>query len=282
MNAVLLGQSVLSGIFSGGLYALLGLGLSLSWRFLRIINLSHFAMIFLAAYLTYQCMVLWELNPFLIPLVLLPLFFLIGAAQQLMIIRFEVDEFASIVATFGITIIIEALIQWIWSADFLRLETDYLRGSTAIGKLLVPSVDAVMFASAVVICVVAWGLLRFTYLGKALRANAENPAIAAVFGVQGQRLSLFVAGISGSLAAIGGIFIALLFALSPSQIYTWIGVIFATVIMGGLGNPLGILLAGLLVGVSEAIAMALFTPSWAPLVPFTLMTLLLIFRPGRI
>ena len=282
MNANLLAQSALSGMFSGGLYALLGLGLSLSWRYLRIINLSHFAMIFLAAYLTYQCSAIWKINPYLVPLFLVPLFFLLGALQQLAIVRFEIDEFGSIVATFGVTIVVEALLQLIWSADFLRLETDHLKGSTAIGSLLVPWADAVMFICAVATCVGAWALLRFTYIGKALRANAENPAIASVFGVQSRRMSLLVAGVAGGLAAFGGVFIALLFALTPSQMYSWFGVIFATVIMGGLGNPLGALMAGLLVGVSEAFSMALFAPSWAPIVPFTLMVSLLILRPGRI
>ncbi|MHC4043398.1 branched-chain amino acid ABC transporter permease [Bradyrhizobium sp. 23AC] len=282
MNANLLAQSALSGLFSGGLYALLGLGLSLSWRFLRIINLSHFAMIFLAAYLTYQCTAIWKINPYLVPLFLIPVFFVVAALQQLAIIRFGIDEFGSIVATFGVTIVVEALLQLIWSADFLRLETDHLKGSMVLGSLLVPWADAFMFMCAVTTCVGAWGLLRFTYIGKALRANVENPAIASIFGVQSRRLSLLVAGSAGGLAAFGGVFIALLFALTPSQMYSWFGVIFATVIMGGLGSPLGVLMAGLLVGVSESFAMALVAPSWAPIVPFTLMVSLLTLRPGRI
>ena len=194
MNAALLGQSLLSGLLSGGLYALLGLGLSLSWRYLRIINLSQFALIFLAAYLTYQFVGPWKLPAFVAPLVLLPAFFVLAALQHLVMIRFKVDEFASVITTFGLTIVVEALIQAIWSADFIRLDVPALRGSMAMGPLLLPQADALMFACAAAVCVAGWAVLRFTYLGKALRAGLENAQIAAVFGVQNQRLSLLVAG----------------------------------------------------------------------------------------
>jgi branched-chain amino acid transport system permease protein len=91
-----------------------------------------------------------------------------------------------------------------------------------------------------------------------------------------------MAGVAGGTAAIAGGFIALISTLAPAQIYAWVGVIFATVIMGGLGNPLGILAAGLLIGVSEAMTAAVTAPSWAPLVSFTLLIAILILRPGRV
>ena len=97
MSATLLGQSVLSGLFSGSLYALLGLGLTLSWRYLKVINLAHFAFIFLAAYLTYQLAGPMKLSPLLIVLLLIPAFFALGVAQQLLLDRFKVDEFGSII-----------------------------------------------------------------------------------------------------------------------------------------------------------------------------------------
>jgi branched-chain amino acid transport system permease protein len=91
-----------------------------------------------------------------------------------------------------------------------------------------------------------------------------------------------MAGVAGGSAAIAGGFVSLISTLAPSQIYAWVGVIFATVIMGGLGNPLGILAAGLLIGVSEAMTAAITAPSWAPLVSFTLLIAILILRPGRV
>ncbi|MCC6470078.1 MAG: branched-chain amino acid ABC transporter permease [Alphaproteobacteria bacterium] len=281
-SANLLGQSLLSGILAGGLYALLGLGLSLSWRFLRIINLSHFGFIFLGAYLTYQVATSFHLSPFAVMLAIVPLLFALGVAQQALFVRFAVNEFGSLLVTFGMVAIIESLIQYFWTADFRRLESGYGTLSYRIGPLFLPVAEALTFLVAVVLGLAAWAALRFTYLGKAMRASAEDPAMAAAFGVRERSLALLVAGTSAATAGIAGTFVALTATLAPAQIYAWIGVIFAVVIMGGLGNPLGILAAGLLIGVSEALTMALTSPSWAPLVSFTLLIAVLILRPGRV
>lgn len=281
-SATLLGQSLLSGVFVGGLYALMGLGLSLSWAFLRSINLTHLAFIFLAAYMTYGLAHGGEISPFLAMLLLVPVFFALGAALHWLFDRFDVDEFGSVLATFGMMVIVESIIQGIWTADFRRLETPLGTASWRVGSIFVPVAEALMFVVAVAMLLATWAWLRFTYVGKAMRASAENAPIAASFGVDHRRLALLMAGVAGGSAAIAGGFIALIATLAPSQIYAWVGVIFATVIMGGLGNPLGILASGLLIGISEAMTSAVTAPSWAPLVSFTLLIAILIFRPGRV
>ena len=96
-----------------------------------------------------------------------------------------------------------------------------------------------MLGVAVVLVLAIWAWLRFTYVGKALRAAAEAPDIAAAFGVHDRRLALLLAGVSAATAGIAGTFVAFISTLAPSQIYAWIGVVFAAVIMGGLGNPVG-------------------------------------------
>ncbi len=282
ISATLLGQSVLSGLFSGCLYALLGLGLTLSWRYLRIINLAHFALIFLAAYIAYWMNSAYGFHPLLTCLAMIPAFFALGVAQQLLFIRFKVGEFASVIVTFGLTIIVESLIQWIWSADFVRMETHLARGSLEIGKLLAPWDELSMCAVAISVCVATWACLNFTWLGKALRASLDNPDIAASFGVPNRALALLVSGAAASFAAIGGVFVALLYTLTPSSIYSWFGVVLATVLLGGLGSPLGAIAAGLLIGVGEALTMAVVAPSWAPVAPFTLLILILVLWPERI
>lgn len=281
MSVTLVGQALLSGLMSGCLYALLGLGLTLAWKYLRIINLSHFALIFLAAYLTNELSTKgW--HPFLSAVILLPAFFLLGAAQQLLLYRYKVDEFASVIVTFGITIIIEALIQYFWSADFIRMEKRLARGSLEIGPLFAPWDQLAMCAVSIVACVLAWSVLRYSWYGKALRAQLDNPSVAAAFGVPNRRIALAIAGTGSMFAALGGIFIAFLFMLTPSQIYSWFGVILATVLLGGLGNPLGALAAGVVIGVGESLTMALTAPSWAPVVPFSLLIIILVLWPERV
>jgi branched-chain amino acid transport system permease protein len=126
-----------------------------------------------------------------------------------------------------------------------------------------------------------WAVLRYTDLGKAMRAAAEDAPIAAAFGVNQKRNALLLAGTCAALASIAGLCLALSFTLAPSQIYAWIGVVFAAVMLGGLGRALGPLIAGTLIGVSEAITMAVTSPSWAPIVSFTLLIVILVLRPGR-
>jgi len=279
-SASLLSQSVLSGIFVGALYGLMGLGLSLSWGLLRLINLAHFAFAFLAAYLCYE-LASRGLDPLLTLAAIVPLFFAIGAGLQGLVARFAITPFNSLLLTFGLTGLVEALIQSVWTADFRKLESSYAEQKFKVGTLFVPVPELITLVLAVAISVAVWAVLRHTDLGRALRAAAEDAPIAAAFGVNQKANALLLAGTCAALASIAGVCLALSFTLAPSQIYAWIGVVFAAVMLGGLGRALGPLVAGTLIGVSEAVTMAVTAPSWAPMVSFTLLIVVLVLRPGR-
>lgn len=279
-SATLLAQSVLSGVFVGALYGLLGLGLSLSWGLLRQINLAHFAFAFLSAYLCYQ-MAQAGVDPLLSLAVVVPLFFAIGAALHAALTRFQITPFNSLLVTFGLTGIVEALIQTIWTADFRKLESHYGEHNYKVAGLYVPLPELITLGLAVSLCFAVWAVLRYTDLGRALRASAEDPAVAAAFGIHQKRNALLLAGTCSALASVAGVCLALGFTLAPSQIYAWVGVVFAAVMLGGLGKALAPLIAGIVIGVSEAVTMAVTAPSWAPLVSFTLLIAILVLRPGR-
>ena len=279
-SATLLAQSILSGIFVGALYGLMGLGLSLSWGLLRLINLAHFAFAFLAAYVSYQ-LAHAGIDPLLTLVIVVPVFFALGAGLHWVMARFAVTPFNSLLVTFGLMGVIEAIIQAIWTADFRKLESVYAQMKFKVGVLYVPIPELITLVLAVAISFAVWALLRFTDLGKALRAAAEDAPIAAAFGVNQRVNALLLAGTCTALAGVAGVCLALSFTLAPAQIYAWVGVVFAAVMLGGLGRPLGPLLAGTLIGVSEAVTMAVTAPSWAPIVSFTLLIVVLLFRPGR-
>ena len=279
-SATLLAQSVLSGVFVGALYGLLGLGLSLSWGLLRLINLAHFAFAFLAAYLCYQ-MASMGMDPLLTLAVIVPVFFAIGAALHAAMTRFQITPFNSLLVTFGLTGIVEALIQSIWTADFRKLESAYGEQRFKIAGLFIPLPELITLLLAVGLSLAVWAVLRYTDLGKALRASAEDSAVAAAFGIHQRRNALLLAGTCSALASVAGVCLALGFTLAPSQIYAWIGVVFAAVMLGGLGRALAPLIAGVVIGVSEAVTMAVTAPSWAPLVSFALLIAILLLRPGR-
>jgi branched-chain amino acid transport system permease protein len=277
----LLSQSILSGVFVGALYGLMGLGLSLSWGLLRLINLAHFGFAFLAAYLCYQ-MAKLGVDPLLTLLGIVPAFFALGVGLHWVMARFAVTPLNSLLLTFGLTGIVEAIIQSIWTADFRKLESTYEHQKFKLAGLFVPVPELITLVLAVALSLAVWALLRYTDFGKALRAAAEDAAIASAFGVNQKFNALLLAGTCAALASIAGVCLALSFTLAPSQIYAWIGVVFAAVMLGGLGRALGPLIAGTLIGVSEAVTMAVTAPSWAPIVSFTLLILILVLRPGRV
>jgi len=276
----LLGQSILSGVFIGALYGLLGLGLTLSWGLLRQINLAHFALVFLGAYLNYQ-LASAGLDPLLTLAVTAPAFFVFGVALHWLLARFSVSPLNTLLVTFGFMVMIESLIQWVWTADFRRMETHYGNIRWKVGELYVPLPELLTLIVAAALAAAVWAVLRYTDLGKAMRAASEDAPVAAAFGVNEKLLALLLSGACAAFAAVAGLCLALSHTMAPAQIYAWIGVVFAAVMIGGLGNPLGPLLAGIFIGVSEALTMALIAPAWAPLVSFTLLIAYLLFRPNR-
>ena len=280
-SPTLLAQSALSGVFIGSLYGLLGLGLSLSWGLLHVINLAHFAFAFLAAYLCYQLASVGGVDPLLTLLLIVPLFAVLGIAVQWLLARFSPSPLNSLLATFGLTAIVEAGIQGYWTADYRKLESVYAGEKLRIGGLFVPIPELITLALAVALSFGIYAAMRHTRLGRALRALAEDAPIAAAFGINAKAHALAIAGVSGALAGIAGVCLALSFTLTPSSIYAWVGVVFAAVMLGGLGSALGPLFAGAAIGISEAITMAVASPSWAPIVSFTLLIALLLLRPGR-
>ena len=280
-SLALLAQSILSGIFIGALYGLLGLGLSLSWGLLRQINLAHFALAFLGAYLCYQLSAVGGMDPLVAMLLIVPSFFIIGVALQWVFARFRISAFNSLLVTFGLTVIIEAVIQAIWTADFRRLTSVYGDTTFRVGGLYVPMSELLTLVLSVTLSLAIWAVLRYTDGGRAMRAAAEDGGIATAFGVNQKALAMLLSGTCAALAGVAGVCIALSYTLAPSQIYTWIGVVFAAVMLGGLGRALGPLIAGIVIGVSEAVTMAVTAPSWAPLVSFSLLIIVLLVRPHK-
>ena len=169
-SATLLGQALISGVLAGGMYGLLALGLSLSWGLLKLVNLSHFALAFLAAYLTYELGTTYHVAPWWSAAMVVPAMFLIGVAQHWLFDRFKVNELASLLITFSFAVILEVAIQLYWTADYRRFETPYSTLSIKAGPFYIPVLELVLCLVAGVLAWGTWLWLRKTYVGKALRA----------------------------------------------------------------------------------------------------------------
>jgi len=276
LNLIL--QALASGVFIGALYGLIGLGLGLGWGLLRLINLAHFAWVFLSAYITYELKTRLGVDPLLTLLLVVPAFGVLGMLMQAVLARFAITPFNSLLATFGMTVAVESFLQLIWSADFRRMASHYDEQKFRLLGVVVTYSEAITIFLAWSLAGLVWWMLYRTDVGKSIRASAEDAAIATAFGIDAHRLSLLLSGACAALAACAGVCVALTFTLAPSQIYAWIGVVFAVVMMGRLGSAWAPLLAGLFIGLSESLTMALTAPTWAPLVSFTLLIGILLMR----
>ena len=275
-------QAALTGALLGGWYAMMAFGLSLSWGMLKVINLAHFGMILLGGYLTFQMASSWGVDPILTVAVTTPALFVLGAALQWLYERTRLVEFTSLLVSFGVLIIMIQAVNLVWSADFQSMAPQvnpYPTQSWFLADLAFPVDTLVAFGFGVVLIGGAWVVLRATFLGRALRAFAEDRTMAAAYGIDHRRLGMLLAGASGASAAVAGMLWALTTQLVPSAPFEWIGIVFAVVILGGIGHVLGTLAAGVLVGVVSSVVSVVWENTAAPVVVFSAIILALLLRP---
>lgn len=275
-------QNIASGILAGGLLTLIAVGFSLVWSGLKIVNLAHFSVVLLAAYVTYDLAERTELDPFVMLVVTVPLFAALSVAVQWLFDRFDVSGFNSLLLSFGLFVVFEGIIRNVWGADFLRIPPDinpHAVNSVSAGDVDLPIPRLIAFSVAVPLAVGASLYLRRSYLGKAFRAIAEDRAIAVAYGVNYRRVSALLAAFAGATAGVAGTFVAVSGTVFPNIAQSWIGIIFAIVILGGIGSPVGALAAAVIISVIGAIGSTLWGTSGAQLVTFAVLILMLLIRP---
>ncbi len=275
-------QAALTGALIGGLYALMAAGLSVTWGVLKIINLVHFGLILIAAYLTFQIATSWNVDPLLTVVITVPAMALLAAALQWAFDRLGVAELNSLLLSFGLLIIVGQVVSNVWTADFQRMTTEvnrYATRSVTLGQLAFPVTTLLAFVAALVLIGGGHLALQRTFAGRAMRAFAQDRAVAAAFGIDHRRIGMLLAGVSGATAAIAGMLFALANALTPATAYEWFGIVFAVVILGGVGHLLGTLAAGVLVGVLSGVVSVVLSPAAAPFVLFSAIVLALLLRP---
>jgi branched-chain amino acid transport system permease protein len=261
----------------------MAIGLSLTWAMLRVISLAHFALILIGAYLTFELTTRTGLDPILTVLITAPLLFVVGAAIQLAFDRLGLSEFNSLIVTFGLLIIAVQVVSNIWTADFQRLDATlnpYSTRALALGPFRFPVPTLLAFGFAVGILGGSHVLLTRTYPGRALRAFAQDRAIASAFGIDHRRLGVLLAGTAGATAAVAGMLVTVASPIIPTLPFEWVGLVFAVVILGGIGNALGTLAAGVLVGSISAVVSVAWSASTAPMVVFGAVVVALLLRPA--
>lgn len=278
----LLAQILVNGILLGGLYAVMAQGLALVWGVLNIVNLAHGAFIMLGAYASWYLYTDLGVDPFAgLPITAAALFALgYGLQRGLLNLVVRAPMFNTLLITFGLEVVLTYLAQLAFSADFRTINPPYAGASYALGPVTLPLARLAAFGVALAITLGMWLFLLHSRLGRAIRATAQNLVAARLYGVEPRHLYAVTFGLGLALAgAAGGLY------GTVSQINPYIGATltakcFAISIIGGLDNPLGVMVGGLFLGIVESLTTLYVGPTFADVASFGILVLVLFLRPS--
>ncbi len=273
---------LLLGLINGAFYAMLSLGLAIILGMLQIVNFAHGATYMVGAFGAWMLMNYLGIG-FWPALILTPLIVaLLGVILERLVLKhlYDLDHLYGMLATFGLALIIEGLFRQAYGISGLPYEIPtQLQGGTNLGFMFLPNYRAFVVLMSIILCFGTWYLIERTKMGMYLRATTENRELVRAFGIKVPRLITATFALGVGLAAFAGVMAAPIYQVNPLMGNNLIIVIFAVVVIGGMGSILGATLAGYLVGLVEGLTKAYY-PEASSTVVFILMIIVLIVRPS--
>ena len=283
----LLINAVIAGVLLGGFYVAVTVGVSISFGMLDIVNIAHPAFIILGSYLAYIVNSQFGLDPILVGLLMLPVFYALGAAvYQVYYLSFEKrgqEALRGLAFFFGILFITEVGLILVFGVDYRYVEAAYIGPTLRFSflpfvdlpyRLLVPCVLSLAMIAALQL------FLSNTFIGRAIKAVSQDQGALALMAANPVEIKRIAFGISIATAAMAGAFLIIIQPVEPSVGREYIGRVFAICVLGGLGSLPGTVIGAMLLGVVESITATFYGPSWAPAVAFGFLLLTLAFRPA--
>lgn len=278
---VVMGQ-LMVGVVNGSFYAVLSLGLAVIFGMLNIVNFVHGAIYMLGALFSWLLLTKLGIG-YWYSLILIPLIIgAIGCVIERTMLRkiYKLDHVFGILITLGIAYVIEGLARyWFGVAGMAYTPPELLRGTVDLGFMRMPKYRLWVILASLSMCLVVWLLIEKTRLGAYLRASTENPAITRSFGINVSLLVTLTYGFGVALAGFAGVLAAPIYQVSPLMGHSLIVVVFAVVVIGGMGSIMGSIITGLFLGVIEGLTRA-YWPQGSSVVIFIVMILVLIVRPS--
>jgi branched-chain amino acid transport system permease protein len=276
-------QSLLSGILVGGVYALIGIGLTLIFGVMRVINFAHGDILMVGMYLTYLAFTLLGIDPFVSVLVTFPLMFLFGAFLQKFFINRVLHAVAQnqILLTIGLGLIMSNTVMLIFTSDYKILSTSYSSSTLPVGggvAVSTPLLISFLITSAIT-AALYWFLLK-TDTGQAIRATAQDRDAAQLMGINVKRMSILAFGLGAALAGTAGALISPTYYIFPQVGSVFTLKAFVITVLGGMGSVVGATLGGILIGITESLSAVYISSGWKDVVVFVLFLLVLLFKPS--
>jgi branched-chain amino acid transport system permease protein len=278
-------QILVNGVLMGGLYALMAIGMSLIWGVMDIINIAHGSFIMLGAFTTYWLFSFFGMDPFVSLVFSMALLFVLGYGAQKYLINYVIraSAFITLILAFGIEIFINNAALVSWTADVRKVQVAYGASNFSFGNwVTIPTIRLLAFLLVIVISVVFFYVLNRTNLGRSIRATSQDLDAARLVGVDVARTYAITFGLGVGAAGAAGTLWSVLFPISPMMGGELTLKSFVVVIIGGLGSMLGPIIGGLALGIAEAFGTNWFGSTYANLISFTILVLVLIIRPKGI
>ena len=280
--SALLGSQLLVGLINGSFYAILSLGLAIIFGLLNIINFAHGAQYMMGAFIAWLALTKFNVN-YWVALIAAPLLVgLFGVILERTMLRklYKLDHLYGLLLTFGLALIIEGVFRDQFGISGESYDVpDALAGGINLGFMFLPIYRAWVIVASLTVCFGTWYMIEKTRLGAYLRAGTENSQIVQALGINVPLLITFTYGYGVALAAFAGVLAAPVFQVNPLMGSNLIIVVFAVVVIGGMGSIMGSILTGLALGVVEGLT-RVFYPEASAIVVFVIMVIVLMIRPA--
>jgi branched-chain amino acid transport system permease protein len=275
-------SQLLLGLVNGSFYAMLSLGLAVIFGLLNVINFSHGALYMMGAFLAWMGMTYFGLNYWAM-LALAPIVVgIFGIIIEKTMLRwlYKLDHLYGLLLTFGITLVVEGVFRSFYGVSGQPFETPaLLQGATDLGFMFLPNYRGFVVVASLTVCLATWYVIEKTKLGSYLRAGTENPKLVEAFGINVPLMVTLTYGFGVALAGFAGVLAAPIIQVSPLMGSNLIIVVFAVVVIGGMGSIMGSILTGLALGVIEGMT-RVFYPEGSAVVVFVVMVIVLLLRPA--
>jgi branched-chain amino acid transport system permease protein len=275
-------ESLINGILLGGLYAAIGIGLSMVFGIMRQVNLAHGDLMILASYFSLLFLQVLGIHPIFTLFLIIPLMFIIGYLIQIFLFNRVMKEGMEpfLMVSFGLSIIMENVLFLIFTSDARSLKTALaIKSVSVFGSFHIPVIYLLSFIVGVLVLISLHQFMKRTYLGWAINASADNVNAAKLMGIDTKKVYACAMGIAAATAAVSGVLVGMTFTFYPHSGTQYLIIAFGVVIIGGLGSLPGTFIGGLVLGVSQLLGGSILGPGYQLLSGYVILLVVLTIRP---